>query len=236
MTNRTVQFWGQGYGATPCTITAYMAGVQVFAGDIPTLDSTDRVPTDQQQLFSWEIPMDQANTTMTLALTGSDIYLTQVLANYSRVINPIYLQGGTTMPPGTFTDEYLVITNPSSTAADKLPIWEKYANPALTEADITLLQSTNPDDAAAQEALLKSVGVWSLISSGPTGFVNISGAVAIPWTNVTCTNANYYNATAPDPLPPEYSTAVGSWSAEIEPETGQTAAMQFTLVVVPGQE
>ena len=114
MTNRTVQFWGQGYstppsgvGLTPCTITATIDGVQVFSGIIPTTESTDigRLPTDQQVLFQWEIPMNFSGTVpVSLQLTGSDVYLEQILANYAiladntssgpDVYEPIYYANG----------------------------------------------------------------------------------------------------------------------------------------------
>ena len=63
MTNRTVQFWGQGYSTppaaglalTPCTIVATVDGNVVFSGPIPTVESSDilRLPTDQQLLFTF---------------------------------------------------------------------------------------------------------------------------------------------------------------------------------------
>ena len=96
MTNRTVQFWGQGYSLppaeglalTPCTITATVAGNVVFSGTIPTIESSDinRVPSDQQILFTCEIPLVTGNTLYTipvsLDITGDDVFLEQIEANY----------------------------------------------------------------------------------------------------------------------------------------------------------
>jgi hypothetical protein len=85
MTNRTVQIWGQGYGATPCSITATLNGTQVFSGSVPTVDSSDigRLPTDQQILFTFEIPMDMSGPqAMVLEISGADLYMEQILANY----------------------------------------------------------------------------------------------------------------------------------------------------------
>jgi hypothetical protein len=95
MTNRTVQFWGQGYSApaeglafTPCNITATVDGNQVFSGSVPTVEGTDiaRLPSDQQILFTFEIPLVSGNTSYTLPvsldITGDDIYLEQILINY----------------------------------------------------------------------------------------------------------------------------------------------------------
>ena len=97
MTTRTVQFWGQGYSTppaagltlTPCTIVATVSGNVVFSGAIPTTESSDilRLPTDQTILFTCEIPLvtppDIPYTLpVSLAITGDDIYLEQILANY----------------------------------------------------------------------------------------------------------------------------------------------------------
>jgi len=96
MTNRTVQVWGQGYSLppagglslTPCTITATFNGTEVFSGAIPTIESSDiqRLPTDQQVLFTFEIPMDlQGTFPMSCTITGDDVFLEQILANYTAV-------------------------------------------------------------------------------------------------------------------------------------------------------
>ena len=96
MTTRTVQFWGQGYsipieglGLTPNTITATVGGNVVFSGAIPTTYSSDilRLTTEQQILFTFEIPLitppDIPYTLpVSLAITGDDVYLEQILANY----------------------------------------------------------------------------------------------------------------------------------------------------------
>lgn len=101
MTNRTVQFWGQGYSTppaaglefTPCTITATVNGNVVFSGAIPTLESSDikREPTDQQLLFTCEIPLVTGNTLYTipvsLEITGDDVFLEQIEANYCNMGN-----------------------------------------------------------------------------------------------------------------------------------------------------
>ena len=98
MTTRTVQFWGQGYsipieglGLTPNTITATVGGNVVFSGAIPTTYSSDvlRLPTEQQILFTFEIPLVTGNVAeytlpVSLAITGDDVYLEQIDANYNN--------------------------------------------------------------------------------------------------------------------------------------------------------
>jgi hypothetical protein len=99
MTNRTVQIWGQGYSTptgaelslTPCSITATFNGTQVFSGVVPTIESSDvgRLPSDQQVLFTFPIPVDfpTGSYPMTLEITGADVYMEQILANYCNVAN-----------------------------------------------------------------------------------------------------------------------------------------------------
>lgn len=99
MTNRTVQIWGQGYstpvaglGLTPCTITATVNGTVVFSGPIPTLDSDEiaRLPSEQQILFTFEIPLVTATESLdsytlpaVFEITGDDVFLEQILSNYN---------------------------------------------------------------------------------------------------------------------------------------------------------
>jgi hypothetical protein len=108
MTTRTVQFYGQGYSTpaaegltlTPCTIVATVGGNVVFSGNIPTLESSDilREPDEQVVLFTCEIPLVTTGNAYTipvsLALTGDDIFLEQIEANYCNY------SGNTTGPTG----------------------------------------------------------------------------------------------------------------------------------------
>jgi hypothetical protein len=101
MTTRTVQFLGQGYSTppaeglalTPCTITATVSGNQVFSGTIPTTESSDifRSPGEQQVLFTFEIPLVTTGNTYTLpvslSITGDDVFLEQINANYCNLGN-----------------------------------------------------------------------------------------------------------------------------------------------------
>lgn len=105
MTNRTVQFYGQGYSTppaeglalTPCTITATVDGNQVFSGTIPTLETSDiyHLPSEQVLLFSFEIPLVTGGNTaspstnytlpVSLDITGDDVFLEQINSNYNSI-------------------------------------------------------------------------------------------------------------------------------------------------------
>jgi hypothetical protein len=237
MTTRTVQFYGQGYsvpieglGLTPNTITATIDGNVVFSGAIPTVYSSDilRIPGDQVILFTCEIPLVVGGNVgyvlpASLAMTGDDIYLEQINANYSRITNPVYSP-----------EQLAIVTTPSAPVEEKIAIWETLAVPPLSAEDIAVL-STNVW--AVTEPILAAHNLLVTISSGPTGFAAINiGSDATnsdPRSNVVITNATYVSPSPPDPLPPEL---YGAWGWEVETAAGQTSIMTFDLNVTPGLE
>jgi len=229
MTTRTVQFYGQGYsvpieglGLTPNTITATVSGNVVFSGAIPTTYSSDilRLPTDQTILFTFEIPLVTTGNAYTLpvslALTGDDIYLEQIDANYCPIYNPVYTP-----------EQIAILDNPATTLQEKIAIWEPLAVPPLSAEDITLL---NSDDWAIIEPVLVAHNLLTIISTGSTGFSGIFNGE--PRSNVVVTNATYYNP-PPDPRPAEPS---GAWGWEVETAAGQTSVMTFDMNITPGLE
>lgn len=230
MTTRTVQFWGQGYSnapaegltLTPCTITATVSGNVVFSGPIATLESSDilRLPTDQQVLFTCEIPLVTTGNAYTLpvslAVTGDDVFLEQINMNYCVIYNPVYT-----------AEQITILNNPATTIQEKLAIWEPLANPPLSAEDITLL---NSNDWTIMEPVLATHNLLTTISSGPTGF--FGGDFDEVRSNVVVTNATFYNQ-PPDPRP---EGTVGSWGWEIETAPGQTSTMTFDMNVSPGSE
>ena len=137
MTNRTVQFWGQGYSTppaeglsfTPCNITATVDGNRVFSGTIPTIEGTDigRLPSDQTILFTFEIPLVTGNTAyvlpVSLDITGDDVYLEQILINYCQQA------GNTSSGPTGFG----TITTGEDPRANVVVTGATFVNPAPTE-------------------------------------------------------------------------------------------------------
>ena len=113
MTDRTIQFWGQGFNTTldgygaavPCTITATLNGNTVFSGAVPTIAGPDYSdsPVDQSLLFTATVPMDlEGSIPMTLTITGSDVYLKQILVNYCKNSNLVDPSVWTTSGPDGF--------------------------------------------------------------------------------------------------------------------------------------
>lgn len=102
MTNRTVQFLGQGYGNTPVTCNVAFNGATVFNGPVSTLDqeSVSVLPADQVVLCSFDIPIATAGSIpVSIEVTsGNLVLLGDIWANYSKLYTPtgnLYTSGPT---------------------------------------------------------------------------------------------------------------------------------------------
>jgi hypothetical protein len=141
MTNRTIQFFGQGYGTTAITANVQLNGNTVFTGEIPTVDQSVSVfPLDQVDIFNFELPLDTVGpVSVAILFTGAEtVYVEQVLANYvAPIANPVYTP-----------QQLAILSNSSTPQAEKLPIFESAANPPLTNADILVLQNGTPEERA----------------------------------------------------------------------------------------
>jgi hypothetical protein len=60
--------------------------------------------------------------------------------------------------------------NPTTAPATSAAIFAKYASPAFTAEELTLVESTDPADKAARSAILAAHGVTPMVSSGPDIF------------------------------------------------------------------
>ena len=235
MTTRTVQFWGQGYSTppaagltlTPCTITATVSGNVVFSGAIPTTESSDilRLPTDQTILFTFEIPLVTTGSAYTvpvsLDITGDDLYLEQITANYCKVNNPV------------FTSEQITILNdPATTPEQSIVIYEPVANPPLTPEEVTYL-STTPYPASYPTLVAHNLTTTITSGSSEYGSIVSNSDSNDARSNVVITNATYSSSPPPDIRPPESD---GTWGWEIETASGQTSNMTFLMNVAPGQD
>jgi hypothetical protein len=216
MANRTVQVWGQGYGASPATANVTFNGNTVFSGQIPTIDSSVvyRLPDEQTVLFTFEIPVDLAGTfPVEVVFTGQDAYLSRVFANYSTTSNPVYNPTNRE-----------IITSATSTFAEKLAVWTQLAQPALTSEEITVLETGS---AVEKTAVLATHNLLLNISTGPDTFTAIA---PVPYKINTTVDGVI--VTTPDPRP---SGAEGEWGWEI-PSIDNQGTITFDLVIVAGFE
>ena len=223
MTNRTVQFWGQGYaptGTDPITITATLAGNVIYNGTVSTQYTTDigRLPTDQVSLFTCELPMYYAGTLpMSIVIdspVNSSVFFEQILANYSSLLNPVYTES-----------EIGVLTNPSSTTAEKIAIYTANAVPPLDAAEITILETGTEIE---QNAVLVSHNLEIAKSSGPNGFLNISGATSDPRTNVVINGVAVTRGETP--------AGTWGWEVDLSPDIENDGTITFDLTVASGRE
>ena len=83
--NRTVQFFGQGYGVSPAKIVAKLDGLEIYNGEIPTLDqpSYNTAPEDQVVLFTCELPVEfDGLIPMSVEVVEGTAVFAHVLANH----------------------------------------------------------------------------------------------------------------------------------------------------------
>jgi hypothetical protein len=165
MPNRTVQIKGYGYGSTTCSATVSYNGATVFSGTIPTLNQAEILYFSDEQvvMFTFEIDVATAGTfPLTINITGGNsAFIEQVLCNYMPVKNPVYS-----------ASDWTIITDPASTSAQKLAVFEPLAVPPLSEADIAVLeQGTTGPEAVA---VLAAHGLKYYVSSGANGYQVIS--------------------------------------------------------------
>ena len=95
MTTRTFKQYGQGYGSTPVTIAVTLDSVQIFGGDIATLDQPvpdmPIVPGENLgvELYSWakDLTFQGADTLQITVVNGTFLMSTSV-ANYFKYTDP----------------------------------------------------------------------------------------------------------------------------------------------------
>ena len=163
MTNRTIQFTGQGFGTSPVTVSVTANGASVYSGTVPAVDqplpSSWYNPAQYVILFNMSLPVDFAgNFPMTVTVTsGTGILLATVLANYVPVPNPVYTP-----------EQFAIVTSPDS-GQEGLDIIASLANPLFTQEEIDIL--ANPDTPEAEyRALLATHNVSIYVSSGDQEF------------------------------------------------------------------
>jgi hypothetical protein len=84
--NRTVKFYGLGYGPIPAEIKVMKDAELVYEGVVPTVDQKDikNSPEDQRLLFTMELPVEFDGTVpMRITVTNSNVVFAHVLSNYN---------------------------------------------------------------------------------------------------------------------------------------------------------
>jgi hypothetical protein len=95
MTTRTFKQYGQGYGATPATIVVTLGGVEIFNGNIATLNQPvpdmPIVPGENLgvELYSWTSTLEFAGTqALEITVTDGTFLMSKSVANYFKYVDP----------------------------------------------------------------------------------------------------------------------------------------------------
>jgi hypothetical protein len=83
--NRTVQFFGQGYGTDPAVIVVKLDNLVIYEGNVPTIDQIgfNTAPEDQVVLFTCELPITfDGFKPMTVEVVNGTVVFAQVHANH----------------------------------------------------------------------------------------------------------------------------------------------------------
>jgi hypothetical protein len=83
--NRTVQFFGQGYGPNPAVIVVKLEDLIVYEGNVPTINQAEfnTAPEDQVLLFTCELPITfDGLKPMTAEVVSGTVVFAQINANH----------------------------------------------------------------------------------------------------------------------------------------------------------
>jgi hypothetical protein len=175
MTNRTVYFKGQAFGASPANIAVSLDGNVIFSGTVP---AENNPPTPRPEtfitLFTTELPVTFSGTMpMTVQVISGTVVFASVLADYALVPNPVFTG-----------EQFLTVSNTSAPIADRMAIWTALATPPLTPEETATLEA-GPE--SSRWPILQAHGISSYISGGP-GEANLNslfnGPYDDPRTNV----------------------------------------------------
>lgn len=214
MTQRTIQFYGQGLGSGTAEITVTFQGQTVYTGPVPTAPNI-LPPSNQYLLFSINTleVADQGSFPVTVTPTVEDVNMTYVLANYTSIINPIFTPA-----------QWEIITDPSKSAETK-EIISSLATPPFNEAEQEILN--NPETPQSEkDAIFAAHGVSYTVSSGPDGFTDDF------WEGDSRTNVTIDGVVPAEPPTPRPENFQGDWPYRVP--NNQT--MAFDLNVIAGVE
>jgi hypothetical protein len=119
--NRTVKFFGQGYGVTPASIVVKLENLTIFSGEIPTVNQSkfNTAPTDQVVLFTCELPIAFTGLKpMTVDVIHGTVAFAHIQANHCFYSNDdLYF----TICPGADARKNVKINGESQTPTQDLP-------------------------------------------------------------------------------------------------------------------
>lgn len=177
MANRTLQFYGIGYGSEPVTVTASLNGTEIFNNTISTINgpvNTTDPWNDTYAMFTADINSNIiSNIPFTFAVSGNGTaVISRIDANYLYEPNPIYS-----------AEDYAILMDTNASATTIAQTMDKYAVPPFTPTEMALVESTNPGDTVARRELLESKGLQPFVPTGANVFNPVQTTVSC-WDSV----------------------------------------------------
>lgn len=142
-----------GLGYIPSTGTITMNNTPVFEGTFLNNGTLNEVVANGSVYVNNGLAInDYITVSVSITVTSGNIYIPLFSWDYDPVKNPIYSE-----------EQWAIVTNPESTAAQRLAIYEIVAVPPLTDADKIMLLTTGPDDKAARHTIINTHGLTSYV-------------------------------------------------------------------------
>ena len=142
-----------GIGYVPSTGTITMNGTPVFEGTFLNNGTLNELIANGSVYVDNALAINNyIMVPMTMTVTSGEIWVPLFQWNYAQVKNPIYSD-----------EQWAIVTNPESTAAQRLAIYEIVAVPPLTDADKIMLLTTGPDDAASRNTIINTHGLTTYV-------------------------------------------------------------------------
>jgi hypothetical protein len=206
MTNRTMQFYGQGFGNDTVSVTVTASGNQVYTGTIPTEPQPLPIgwydPSQYVYLFSLQIPVEFSGDfpVQIMVNSGYGMALYTITANYVAVPNPVYTP-----------EQFGIISGPDWNSPEAQNIVVSLADPPFSPEEIIILENPDtPDDEL--NAMLVAHGVQEYVSGGDT-YYDETFWPGDSRTNVTLDGIPVFS---PMPRPPGFD---GDWTWKIPAES-----------------
>jgi hypothetical protein len=211
MTTRTLKFYGRGYGETPAAISVTQNGVNVYTGEITTINAPRTDWPDQVVLFTSETTVDFTGTiSMSIEVTNGTVVFAWITGNYCSIVNPVY------------SDAQLeILRSPTSTQEEKIAVYSAVAVPPFSSEELAILETGT---ALEKNAVLESHNAMVSISSGSDEYHDIYTG-----DERSSVEINGVLQSTPDPRPADQT---GTWFWLVN----QGSVLTYDLNVSAGKE
>lgn len=173
MANKTIKFYGRGFGATPASVNVVYNGVTVYTGTVPTVNEAPTPlpgvdPTTLDVLFTLDVPVEYSGfAPMSVEVTAGAVTLGDESDNYAKIMNPVFTP-----------EQWAIVSSPTSTLEERIAVRTAVANPPLSSEDEAIL--LDPDASASEkQTILVDHNAQNYISSGPSNFIRVNSETKV---------------------------------------------------------